>query len=149
MTHKSWKFDAHQKWLRKHILPSEEKRDGQFLPNKLTANNKSSRGRKQSCQPVLWKFQQLATVLPKRRLCEAHLCWLQKKGCHTSSRPVDVTLRTCFSSRAARYTPSLLGVRLCLHLVDRMKPHLDRKDRFVARRHAWVVRFEASFTLKS
>ena len=36
----SWKFNAHQKWLRKQFLPSEKKRDGQFLPSILTANKK-------------------------------------------------------------------------------------------------------------
>ena len=40
---KSWKFNAPQKRLRKHSLPSEKKRDGPFLPNKLTANNSSNR----------------------------------------------------------------------------------------------------------
>ena len=39
VTNKSWKFNAHQKWLRKRSLPSEKKRDGQFLPN----NNNSNR----------------------------------------------------------------------------------------------------------
>ena len=37
VTNKSWKFNAHQKWLGKPFLPSAKKRDGQCLPNKMTA----------------------------------------------------------------------------------------------------------------
>ena len=50
------KINAHQKRLRKHILPSEKKRDGQVLPNILTANDSSNRCGKQSFQPVFWIF---------------------------------------------------------------------------------------------
>ena len=56
VTNKSWKFNVHQKWLRKHSLPSEKKCVGQFLPNKLTANDSSNRWRKQSCHSVFWKI---------------------------------------------------------------------------------------------
>ena len=43
VTNKPWTFNASQMWLRKHILPSAKKRDGQFLPNILTADNSSNR----------------------------------------------------------------------------------------------------------
>ena len=56
VTNKSLKFDAHQKRLRKHILPSEKKRDAQFPLNKLTAHNGVDRCVTHACQHVVMRI---------------------------------------------------------------------------------------------
>ena len=66
---------VHQKWLRHRSPPSKKKRDGQFLPNKFTANNSSDRGVPHACQHVVMRIGATRKSQKKSKIHDHHK-WL-------------------------------------------------------------------------